>query len=234
MKPRPKAIKRAKALTGSRWIAAVTLATILAGCNSTTERDPDLGTPRGADVVEPFPIDQGDESTSTPGTYKGLPLRLVDQGEPMVSPIDGVIGVVCIGMSNSSQECDTFKSRVEQTWASEINPGVRVVNCARGGHAVEKWIDPSFDENLWERCIETLLPQEGVRLDQVRVLYHKAANQFTTDEDGSALAPYPASESDFWAFHDHLTDFAKRVPGWFPQVVAVYTSSRIYGGFAQN
>ena len=217
-----------------RGIAGAALVTLIAGCESVTAREADVGLPPGPDVSEPFPIDRGDEGTTTPGTYKGLPLRLVDRAEPSVSSVDGVIGVVCIGMSNSSQECDTFKTRVEHTWGSEINPAVRVINCARGGHAIEKWIDPAFDENLWERCIDTLLPQEGVRLDQVKVLYHKAADQFTTGENGSALPPYPASESDFWAFHDHLTNFAQRVPAWFPQVVAVYTSSRIYGGFAQN
>ena len=129
---------------------------------------------------------------------------------------------------------DEFKTEVETTWASEVNAAVRVVNCARGGHAIEKWIDPGFDSALWERCLDTLLPGEGVRPDQVRVLYHKAANQFTTGQHGSVFPPYPATDSDFWAFHDNLTTFAARVSTWFPEVVAVYTSSRTYGGFARN
>ena len=145
-----------------------------------------------------------------------------------------MIGVVCIGMSNSNQECSTFIASIQGLWAGDISPAVRVVNCARGGHALERWVDPDFDEALWERCIQTLLPQNGVRPEQVRVLYHKAANQFTTGADGSVLPPYPDSDSDFVAFHDNLGQFADRVPLWFSEVAAVYTSSRTFGGFAGN
>ncbi len=202
-------------------------------CDSGTAPIGDSALPPGTDVGVPFPIDRGDEGGQTPGTYKGLPLRLVENGGPSVTPVDGVIGVVCIGMSNSSQECQTYQSRLASDWADEVSGAVRVVNCARGGHAIEKWIDPAFDADLWESCI-TRLPREGIRPEQVRVLYHKAANQFTTAPDGSVLPSYPDPGSDFHAFHDHLSDFAARVPEWFPSAVAVYTSSRIYGGFAGN
>jgi hypothetical protein len=108
---------------------------------------------------------------------------------------------------------------------------VKLVNCAVGGHAIERWNDPAFDAVLWDHCITQRLPAAGVRPDQVRVIYHKAANQFTT-AGGSPLPAYPAPGSDFENFRSNLQVFASRVRSKFPSAQAVYTSSRSYGGFA--
>jgi hypothetical protein len=51
---------------------------------------------------------------------------------------------------------------------------------------------------------------------------------------GGSLPTYPTPGSDFDAFYEHLGDFAERIPGWLPNVVAVFTSSRSYGGYAEN
>jgi hypothetical protein len=147
--------------------------------------------------------------------------------------VDGLIGVVCVGMSNGNQECSDFIQRANGEFAGAINPAVRVVNCAVGGHAIERWIDPAFDATLWDACILQRLPQAGIRADQVRVIWHKAANQFTT-VGGSVMPAYPASGSDYDAFLANLSSFAARVRTEFPSVQAVYTSSRSYGGFAGN
>lgn len=203
------------------------------GCSSaaSTAADP-TGTPPGPDVTTPYPIDRGDDGAETPGSYKGLPLRLVDNGAPVVTPVDGVIGLVCIGMSNANRECTDFASRVAGEYAPAINPAVRVVNCAVGGHAIERWIDPTYDATLWDACITQKLPAAGVRLDQVRVIWHKAADQYTTAGNGTALPLYPAAGSDYQNFLDHLGTFAARVKTKFPAVQAVYSSSRSYGGYA--
>ena len=214
------------------WYRPLFLAATLS-CSSATEIDPGEQPP-GADVTQPYPIDRGDDGAHTPGTYKGLWLRLVDNGAPVVSAVDGVIGVVCVGMSNANQECATFVERVRAAWSSEVNPQVRIVNCAVGGHAIERWNDPLEDAQLWDRCINNLLATAGIRRDQVRVLYHKAANQFTTGAGGAALPLYPAANSDYQIFSNNLSTFAARVPTKFPAVQAVYTTSRSYGGFANQ
>lgn len=215
----------------------VSLAVLLTGiaCSasqsvSTTEVD----RPPGADVVVPFPIDMGDGGPQTPGSYKSLPLRLTASEAPAVTSVEGVIGVVCVGMSNGNQECADFIRRIRGEYASEVNVAVRVANCAVGGHAVEKWIDPTFDSDLWDRCTSLVLPQAGIRVDQVRVIWHKAANQFTMGAGNSVLPTYPSAGSDYENFLANLTKFAERVPGKFPAVRAVYTSSRSYGGFASS
>jgi len=189
--------------------------------------------PPGVETLDPYPIDRGDEGPHTPGAYKGLWLRLADNGRPDVTPVDGVIGVVCVGMSNASQECGVFLQQAQGAWAAEISQAVRVVNCAVGGHAIERWIDPAYDATLWDACIQQRIPNAGLRADQVRVLYHKAANQFTTT-GGSPLPPFPAPGSDYERFLANLSAFAARVAVKFPAVQAVYTSSRSYGGFANN
>jgi hypothetical protein len=172
---------------------------------------------------------------STPGTYKGLWLRLADNGSPSpVTAVDGVIGVVCVGMSNARQECEAYRFGVQQFWGDEIDGAIRVANCAVGGHAIERWIDPSFDDRLWDDCADRKLGQAGIRPDQVRVIYHKAANQFTLGPGGVSLPAYPGTGSDYDAFVANLTSFAGRVRAEFPSVQAVYTSSRSYGGFANS
>ena len=216
-------------------LALIGLAIVWA-CNSGIPTDPaeENETPPGPNTTAPFPIDRGDDGAATPGTYKGLSLRLADNGEPVVTPVDGVIGLVCIGMSNGNQECSDFRNRVGAELAGQINPAVRVVNCAVGGHAIEKWNDPGFDADLWDLCITRRLPDAGVRLDQVRVLWHKAANQFTTGPGNAPLPSYPSAGSDYQAFSANLTAFAARVRGKFPGVQAVYSSSRSFGGYAGN
>lgn len=215
------------------WGATLAGALLVGACSSDWITDPgDLGqAPPGPDTSQPFPIDRGDDGPNTPGTYKGLPLRLTDTGAPAVTAVDGVIGLVCVGMSNGNQECADFQRRLQSTFAGEVNPAVRVVNCAVGGHAIERWIDPAFDATLWDRCLAERLPEAGVRPDQVRVLWHKAANQFAAGPGGQVPPPYPAPGSDYEVFMDHLTAFASRVRSKFPAVQAVYTSSRSYGGF---
>ncbi len=217
------------------FAAALSMAALAAACSDSAGpgAGDDPTVPPGPDVTQPYPIDRGDDP-GTPGTYKGLWLRLVDNGTPTVTPVDGLIGLVCVSMSNGNQECADFIERVGGAFAHQVNPAVRVVNCAVGGHAIEKWIDPAYDGVLWDDCITRKIPQAGLRPDQVRVLWHKAANQFTTVAGGAAKPAYPDASSDYAAFLGNLGEFASRVPTKFPSVRAVYTSSRSYGGFAGN
>ncbi len=192
------------------------------------------GAPPGPDVSAPYAIDRGDAGSGTPGSYKGLWLRLMTQPAPAVTAVDGIIGVVCIGMSNGSQECAALIQQLAGAWKSEVSPAVRVVNCAVGGHAIERWVDAAFDATLWDDCINRKLAQAGLRQDQVRVIYHKAANQFSTGSGGAPLPLYPSAGSDYATFGANLSAFAARVKGKFPAVQAVYTSSRSYGGFGSG
>jgi hypothetical protein len=230
-------LKRTDSSAGVRRLSLLTLfAPFAISCATATATGPNVNdsVPPGGDTALPFPIDRGDDGSFTPGTYKGLPLRLTASNEPVVTAVDGLIGVVCIGMSNGNQECTDYQSRVLGEYSTQVNAAVRVVNCAVGGHAIERWNDPADDADLWDRCIGQRIPAAGLRPDQVRVVWHKAANQFTTGPGGTPLPTYPDPGSDYEAFVDNLSVFASRLAGKLPSVQAVYTSSRSYGGYAGN
>jgi hypothetical protein len=150
----------------------------------------------------------------------------------VVEPVDGLIGLVCVGMSNANQECADFAQKRRTTLAAEINPEVVVVNCAVGGHAIEDWIDPAFDATLWDACSEARLRAAGLAPRHARVVYHKAADEYTTLPGSGPRPPYPDPESDYFRFLQNLQAFAARVRQKLPAVQAVYTTSRSYGGFA--
>jgi hypothetical protein len=217
---------------GSAVTVAILALALLAVACGPAGLEPAGEAPPGPDVSVPFPIDRGDESAATPGSYKGLWLRLVERPSPAVTPVDGVIGVVCVGMSNGMQECNSWLRQVTAEWRQEVNPAVRIVNCSVGAHAIERWMDPEFDAALWDDCVSRRITQAGLRVDQVRVLWHKAANQFGSPPGGGQLPPYPASTANYHLFIANHTAFAARVRGKFPAVQAVYTTGRSYGGFA--
>ena len=226
-------MSRSRTLRSIRSCCALVGLVLLGACDSGLDPTPDDGSPPGLDVVTPFPLDRGDEGLETPGKYKGLWLRLVDNGEPTVTPVNGKIGVVCIGMSNARQECADFVSRITSHWIGDVSFDVTVMNCARTGFAIERWNNPEYDAQLWELCIRGLF-LVGLQPEEVRVIYHKAANEFTSAPDGSPLPEYPHLDSDYEVFQRNLSTFAGRVPEFFPSVEAVYTSSRSYGGFSED
>ena len=92
--------------------------------------------------------------------------------------------------------------------------------CAAPGGGVH-----AYDTVLRDACKGTKLANAGVSADQVRVVYHKAANQF------GMPVYYPEPGSDYSSFQANLTAFSRRVRAELPSVQAVYTSSRSYGGF---
>jgi hypothetical protein len=216
--------------SSSSWLVLMVLCS--ASCRAgpvEPDRSP-ASVPAGADVTAPFPIDRGDDGPATPGTYKGLPLRLVSRPAPVVTATDGIVGVVCVGMSNAAQECDRWIEQVRGPWRSEVRSAVRIVNCSVGGHAIERWNDPAFDAVLWDDCIQRKLVAAGLRTEQVRVLYHKAANQFG-GTGGGQLPALPAANANYHLFLANLGRFSARVREKFSNVQAVYTTSRSYGGF---
>jgi hypothetical protein len=177
------------------------------------------------DTIDLIPVDRGY------GTYKGLPLWLVDNGAPTITPVDGIIGVVCVGMSNAHIECrDYIEKWLAGNFAGEVNPQVKFINCARASRAIEHWNDPQYDAELWDDCINDVIPDLGYRPEQIRVIWHKAAKMNVFQNGPPPL--YPDPESDYYNFYEDLTTFAGRVPEKFPSVQAVYVTSRSYGGFS--
>lgn len=155
-------------------------------------------------------------------TYYGLPGGLADNGAPEVTPFEGRIGLVVVSMSNGLQEFTRFEALYDGH--PDVAPEVVTVNCAVGGNALEAW---TTDRALWERCEESLA-RAGLGPEHVRVVWAKNANAQT--QHGRTL-PDPAA--DYYDLVANLTALARRIADRFPNVQAVYHSSRIYGGYAR-
>ena len=217
-----------------RCLVLFSLLALETACVSGLDPAPDNGSPPGRNVGEPFPTDRGDDGARMPGKYKGLWLRLADNGSPSVIPLDEdeVVGVVCIEMSDASGECADFIARITSHWASEVASAVRWVNCSRSEFGIEHWIDPAYDTDLWDVCLQEAIPYLSLRTEQIRVAYHQAANRRTAYAAGTPRPAYPGPDSNYDALYRNLTAFSERMRSFFPNLQAVYVSSRSYGGFA--
>ncbi|MFZ5821250.1 MAG: hypothetical protein ACOYYJ_15245 [Chloroflexota bacterium] len=206
------------------------LALLSFACNLTVSASAPTTTLATETETSDLPIPLG---TDEQVTYKGLSLILQDNSAPTVTPVDDVIGFVCIGMSNANQECGAFIEKWEQgVLAGKINPQVRFVNCAVGGNAIEAWNNSQRDSELWDACLQQKIPAAGLRPELVRVVWHKAANMLTIDASGASYPPYPDPNADYFRFYENLTTFAARLHEKLPSVQAVYVTSRSYGGFS--
>lgn len=187
---------------------------VLAACS-------DPAGPQGTEsTLEPIALDL----MSASQLYHGLAGGLVDNGAPVVTPSNGRIVIVAISMSNGFLEFQRF---IELYGGHpEVAPQIGLVNCAKGGHALERWLAM---ESLWEEC-EQRIRAAGFEPDQVRVVWAKNANQFPS---GHTL---PDAAADYYDLVQNIAALSQRIGEEFPSVQAVFHSSRIYGGYvpAQN
>jgi hypothetical protein len=138
---------------------------------------------------------------------------------PLVTPVDGVIGVVSLGMSNGQQEWGRFM--LDAAGRNDLGPALRFANGAQGGVTMSMWANPN--DNAWDFA-EAAAAEAGIRSDQVRVLWLKMGSQLSDLGNGS-LEQRVALERGW------LNDILDRAGTVFPNVVQVYLSSRIYGGY---
>lgn len=155
--------------------------------------------------------------------YLGLAGGLVDNGTPTVTPVDDRIVIIAISMSNGFLEMNRFIELYRGH--AEVSPRIGLVNCAKGGHALERWLSmPS----LWQECRDKIAAA-GFRTDQVRVVWAKDANQFTTH-----LRTLPDPNADYHDLVRNIAALSQRIGQEFPSVQAIFHSSRIYGGYTDN
>jgi hypothetical protein len=164
-------------------VISVALACLAAACASTPVE------PEIEEVLEMIPLDL----MGTHQRYHGLAGGLVDNGSPTVTPVDGRIVIIAISMSNGFMEMTRFIELYDDHAA--IHPQIGLVNCAKGGNALERWLSvPS----LWTECRQKIAAA-GFRDDQVRVVWAKDANQFT---DHLRTLPHP--DADYYDLVDNV------------------------------
>jgi hypothetical protein len=132
---------------------------------------------------------------------------------------EGKIGLISVGMSNTTQEYSRFKQIADADSAK--SPRVVIVDTAQGGQTGMRWADTK--SALWGE-VDNRLQRAGVSPQQVQVAWMKQA------EAG------PAQYGDFpkhaKQLQENLVTSLANLKQKFPNLRIVYLSSRIYAGYA--
>jgi hypothetical protein len=132
---------------------------------------------------------------------------------------DGKIGVLSVGMSNTTMEYSAFKRLAEGD--PEMSPRVVLVDGAQGGKTATVWAKP--DAPVWPE-VEARLQRARITPRQVQVVWLKQA------EAGPArLGEFPEHAQ---VLQMHLVGILNLLHQKFPNLRVVYLSSRIYAGLA--
>ncbi len=166
------------------------------------------------------------------GLYRGgentPPPKHLEAGEALARSIvpldpqgrkapDGRIVLLSIGMSNTTQEFQTFRELAADD--KDLNPNLALVDGAQGGQTATITANPN--SNFWS-VVDQRLSAAGVTKWQVQVVWLKQANAQPTQ-------PFPVEaqrlKQDLVATLHNLHDR-------FPNLKIAYLSSRIYAGYA--
>lgn len=132
---------------------------------------------------------------------------------------EGKIGVLSVGMSNTTQEYSRFMDMANRDPQKSAN--VILVDGAQGGQTGTRWADPGAP--LWQKVGERI-KSAGLTAQQIQVAWMKQA------EAGPArLGEFPQHAR---ALKDNLITALGHLKQRFPNLRIVYLSSRIYAGYA--
>lgn len=135
-----------------------------------------------------------------------------------VDPANGLVGLISIGMSNTSQEFSHFRGVVMDD--PTLHPRLRLVDGAQGGQVTERWIDPAAP--TWQ-VLASRLAAAGVAPAQVQVLWLK--NQYNFDD----LGAFPSGAQ---ILRDQLGQIVRIARQKYPNLRLAYLSSRTYGDYS--
>lgn len=134
-------------------------------------------------------------------------------------PVNGLIVMIAIGMSNTTQEFGSFE-RLEDPSAYR-NPRVVIVNTAVGGQTAAAIANPAAQ--YWT-VVNQRLTALGLTPAQVQVAWMKEA-------DANPTAAFPVHAQTLVT---EFTQIANNLVAKFPNIKLCYNSSRIYGGYAST
>jgi len=134
-----------------------------------------------------------------------------------MTPVDGKIVLISIGMSNTTQEFRVFVPLAMNY--SGRNPNLLVVDCAEGGQAADIAANPN--SAYWDDVMARLVAA-GAAPEQVRAAWVKEAVARPT-------LPFP---DDALQLKGYLRAIAMNLKDKFPNILMAYFSSRIYAGYA--
>jgi hypothetical protein len=132
---------------------------------------------------------------------------------------DGKIGLLSVGMSNTTMEYTRFKQVAEEDSAKSAK--VVLLDGAQGAQTGLRWADPTTP--LWQ-TVDQRMKAAGLSAKQIQVAWMKQAEA------------RPAQYGDFPKhvkfLQEDLVKSLANLKNKFPNLRVVYLSSRIYGGYA--
>ena len=137
-----------------------------------------------------------------------------------VTPVDGQICLISIGMSNTYQKWAMFMTEGVGS-VPDLNPALTVANGAVGSHPVDTTADP--DHPVWAH-IDQQIAGSGCATDHVQVAWVLHAERGPT---GSFLEAAQV-------FHDDLRATVINLADHFPNLRMIYLSSRSYSGYTDR
>jgi hypothetical protein len=153
-----------------------------------------------------------------------------------VTPINGKIVVLSIGMSNTMDEYGTFLRSYGS--GSSINPAVALVNGAQGGIGPCAWtvafgspgpICQGNAPNPYDVAKNNKLTPAGLTESQVEVVWLKEADAM------SIQLPWPpslpGSKADAYVYEGYIGSMLRAAKQRYPNLKLAFLSSRIYGGY---
>jgi hypothetical protein len=145
--------------------------------------------------------------------------EVVPRGATGGADPNGVIGLLSIGMSNTTQEFSRFMQLANAD--PQKNPKVVLVDGAVGGQAAEDIASPFAP--YWQ-IVQQRIAAAGLTNEQVQVVWLKEANRGPTD-------PFPQHAQ---GLESQLAIIVGLIRTLFPNARLCYLSSRIYGGYATS
>ena len=153
-------------------------------------------------------------------TSEVAPLVPLDPNDPdsacVVDPVNGRIGLISIGMCNTSQEFDAFEDRMALD--PSLDHRVVLVNGAQGGMTAADWAAAAEDEDPWLELAERV-GDAGLHPCQVQVAWIKQAER----QPGASLGAFPVHAE---ALRDDLEGIVTKLAAFYPNVRLCYLSSR--------
>jgi hypothetical protein len=182
----------------------------------------------------------GGSNVIPPSHYQKL-VEATSQIQPLDAdgnpdPVNGKIGVISVGMSNTRNEFDGYINTIKNE--SDISDKVVFVNGAYPGMVARSWSGRD-GEWPWD-YLEERIDAAGLTPAQVQVAWVKLSNSFPLQPGPDDYPKFPEDVyRDMTIVTDYLDGFPSDNPYHHPNpstiltnIKVAYLSSRIYGGYS--
>ncbi|GAB4295724.1 MAG: hypothetical protein Kow0098_18290 [Ignavibacteriaceae bacterium] len=158
----------------------------------------------------------GNGSNEIPAGHLSFIQKRIDE----IKPVNGKIGFISIGMSNTSYEFKRFMRIASMD--KNISEYLVICNGAQGGVTATEWRESS--NRCWSE-LDNRLNRCMLSDDQVQIVWLKTAHR-------EPQISMPDENSDAKQLKDDMIRMIINLKSKFPNLKIIYLSSRIYAGWA--